>query len=121
MDCPHCGADIASRLKPIEHEVFDDVHRRIVVDGLRARLRPGGWRMLTALRERYRKVVPKGYLAEQAARDPADGGSISSVKVHICWIRHQLRRTPFRIRCFYGDGYALFPAVETIEEEDKRQ
>jgi hypothetical protein len=122
MNCPHCGGHIgAGLLSAIEHEVFDDAERRIVVDGARIRLIPSEWRTLTALRERYRRMVPLNYLAEVAARDPLDGGNIIAVRVRVCVLRKQLQRTPFRIVGYHDEGYGLFPVEETFEAVTARR
>jgi len=91
MDCPHCGGFVDTRgAKPLQHPCFDDATRRIVVDGAGRRLVPGEWRILSALRERFRRFVPSGFLAQISARDPLDGGNENSVRVRINLIRPQL-------------------------------
>lgn len=103
-------------MRPLEHEVFDDAQRRIIVDGEKIRLLPSEWRILTTLRERYRRMVPLSYLAEVSARDPADGGSIGSVRARVCRMRSHLRWTAFRIVGHHCEGYGLFPVKDTYEE-----
>jgi hypothetical protein len=114
MDCPHCGGRIdPGALKPLQHPVFDDDLRCIVVDGERRHLLPAQWRLLLALRERYRRFVPLDFLAVHCARIPSEGGNIKSAAVHLVAVRRKLSGTPFAIAGRFGEGCGLFPAAET--------
>ena len=118
MDCPHCGGFVDTRgAKPLQHPCFDDATRRILVGGAGRRLEPGEWRILSALRERFRRFVPPGFLAQISARDPLDGGSVDSACVRIGSIRRQLDGSPFAIANSWDVGYGLFPADEVIVDE----
>jgi DNA-binding winged helix-turn-helix (wHTH) protein len=113
MDCPSCGAVIdAGAPKPLLHEVFDDARRCIrVADAIRWPT-PMQWRILRLLRERFRRCVSQEFLAQAAALNPADGGSVAAVKVQLIGLRRKLAGTPFAIASFHGQGYGLFWADE---------
>jgi hypothetical protein len=128
MDCPHCGGWVGTGgPKPLAHAVFDDPMRRIVVDGEARRLTPGEWKILTELRQRFRRFVPLDHLAQVSCWDPAEGGNVPAVRIRVCFIRRKLAGTPFAIATGWGTGYGLFPAdhvlVESqagLHEEDRK-
>lgn len=64
------------------------------------------------LRQRFRRFVPLGFLAQYSTRNPADGGSIDTLKVQIIQLRLKLTGTPFTIATERGFGYALLPTDE---------
>jgi DNA-binding response OmpR family regulator len=66
------------------------------------------------LRERFKRFVPSGFLAEASARDHAEGGSIDSLRVHISMLRRALDGTPFAIITRSYVGYGLFNAEDTV-------
>jgi hypothetical protein len=108
-DCPLCGAAqfAAKPLPVLEHPVFDDTLHAIVVNGERRHVQ--FWRLLTLLRRRYKRMVPRDAIALYLAKDPMDGGSLLTVRHEISGLRALLQGTPFRIVRQYGYGYGLFP------------
>jgi hypothetical protein len=116
MDCPHCGGiiDANGGAKPLPHPVFDDVLRCIVVDSIRRDLTNAEWRLLTAMRQRFERLVPIDFLCRVTAKDAADGGSPNTVRVRICHLRKKLRETPFGIASGYAEGYGLFWAKDVV-------
>jgi hypothetical protein len=117
-DCPHCGGPIRRAMQRLLHEAFDDAQRCMMVNGQRRSVSPAGWRLLTVMRERFRRYVPLDFLATTAAADPLDGGSIHTVRVHLCHLRHPLDGTPFAIVNRRGFGYGLFWVHEVVRDED---
>ena len=122
MDCPHCGGPIDSGApKPLEHPCFEDGwHAIIVGDEVRA-VPVQQWQVLLLLRQRFRRFVPQGYLAQWSARDPEDGGNIGAVKIHVMRLRRLLAGSPFAIATQYGYGYGLFPVAETTLAHGRQQ
>jgi hypothetical protein len=117
MDCPHCGGVIdPGGAKPLADSTFDDRLRCLVVDGQRRRVTPAEWRLLSALRERFRRWVPVDFLCQATACDARNGGSDVSLRVRILYLRRQLDGTPFAIASGYAIGYGLFPAAEVWVE-----
>jgi hypothetical protein len=113
MDCPHCGGWIdGGTPQTLRHPCFDDHWHHIVVGDQRRPVSAMAWRALGLLRQRFRRFVPVGFLAQHSARNPADGGSVDSLKVTIGQVRAKLAGTPFTIATQYGFGYALFPTDE---------
>ena len=124
MDCPHCGGLIdTGALQPLEHTCFDDQWQHIVVGEERHYITPVAWRILRLMRERFRRFVDEGFLAQWSAADPAEGGSIPATKMHIMRVRVRLAGTPFAIANRYGGYYGLFPAdvVKVISLVDGRK
>ena len=120
MDCPHCGGPVNSRqLPPLEHPAFDDAWHEIVLESGERRRVPM-WRLLTILRQRYQRIVPIDFLARETAKDPIDGGSISSMRVQLRRLRQCLAGTPFAIVGIYGEGYGLWPRDEVKIHVDQR-
>jgi hypothetical protein len=113
VECPHCGGWIAAGTpEPLRHPCFDDRQHRIVVGAETRRVSATAWRALVLLRERFRRFVPPDFLAQYSARNPADGGSIATLKVEIIQLRARLAGSPFTIATQYGFGYALLPTDE---------
>jgi|SRR6516164_10175204 hypothetical protein len=120
MDCPHCGGPIDSGArKPLKHPCFDDRYHCIIVGEEQRYVRPGPWRVLLLLRERFERFVPHGFLAQYSAADPLDGGSTDSTKVHVTRLRARLRGSPFAIATQHNLGYGLFPVGEVAIGEDR--
>jgi hypothetical protein len=112
MDCPHCGGRVDRAAPLLLDPAFDDDLRCLVIDGQRRRVTPMRWRILTLLRQRFRRLVPLGFLAQASAGNPADGGNIDVARVQVCFLRRTLAGSPFAIATVYGDGYGLFRAGE---------
>jgi DNA-binding response OmpR family regulator len=113
LECPHCGGWIAAGAPtPLAHPCFDDHWHHIVVGDQRRPVSATAWRALLLLRQRFRRFVPSDFLAQHSARNPADGGSIGTLKVQIVQLRAKLVGSAFTIVTQYGFGYALFPADE---------
>jgi DNA-binding response OmpR family regulator len=91
---------------------FDDARKRVVVEGKIRHLQPGAWRMLTVLRERFERVVPRDMLITMAAAVPANGGSLISMRVQMSALRVALAGSPYVIVNRYGNGYGLFRAED---------
>ena len=96
----------------MRHPCFDDRWHHIVVGDDRRPVTATAWRALGLLRQRFRRFVPPGFLAQHSARNPADGGSVATLKVEIIQLRAKLAGTPFTIATQYGFGYGLFPTDE---------
>jgi hypothetical protein len=96
----------------LAHPCFDDHWHHIVAGDERRPVSATAWRALLLLRQRYRRFVPSGFLAQHSARNPADGGSIATLKVEIIQLRKKLVGSPFTIITQHSFGYALFPADE---------
>jgi DNA-binding response OmpR family regulator len=113
MDCPHCGGIIdPGAPKPLQHEVFDDATRSLRIGDDSRHLTPAQWKILVALRERYRRCVSNEFLATASARNPLDGGCVMSVMFHVVYLRRKLVGSPFTIANFRGHGHGLFPVDE---------
>jgi DNA-binding response OmpR family regulator len=116
MDCPHCGGRVDRAAQLLLDAAFDDDRRCLVVDDARRHLLPMQWRLLTLLRERFRRLVPLDFLTQAAAPNSADGGSVNSTRVQICFLRRALAGSPFAIASVYGDGYGLFRADDVAAQ-----
>jgi hypothetical protein len=68
--------------------------------------------MLTVLRERYQRVVPRDMLITTSAAVPANGGSLISMRVQMSALRTALVGSPYVIVNRYGNGYGLFRAED---------
>jgi hypothetical protein len=113
VDCPHCGGWIdGGTPQLLQHPCFDDHWHQIVVGDEHRPVSPTAWRALGLLRQRFRRFVPPGFLAQYSARNPADGGSTDSVKVLLIQVRAKLAGTPFTIATQHGFGYGLFSVEE---------
>jgi hypothetical protein len=119
MECPHCGGLIdAGQPKPLLHPVFDDAARCIVVAangsgrGETRRVMPAAWRLLVAMRQRFRRLVPTEFLTICSAPNPADGGTKSTMVTQIFHLRAALAGSPFAIVTGRGVGYGLYPVAE---------
>lgn len=124
MDCPHCGGPIDTAApRPLEHPCFDDRRRQICVREERRNCRPLPWRALLIMRQRFGHFVPLDFLAQWAARNPAEGGNVEALRVHIARLRPLLEGSPFAIASAYGWGYGLFPRAEiaAIARRDGRR
>lgn len=124
MECPHCGGEIAAGApQALQHPCFDDRLHQIIVGDDRRQVRATPWRVLGLLRERFRRFVRPGFLAQYSARDPAEGGSIESLRVEVSRLRDNLAGSAFAIAAQYGFGYGLFPAdeVEILKVHDGRR
>jgi len=105
----------------INHPCFDDATHQICVRGKRRRYVPNAeWNLLTLLRERFGRFVPPGFLAQETAFDPADGGSINALRVRVASLRRQLAGSPFAIATAHAVGYGLFP-LQNVEAVAYRQ
>jgi hypothetical protein len=113
MDCPHCGGVIdAGAPQPLQHPAFDDVRRGLLVDGQFRPMPPAEWKLLSLLRERFRRPVRNEFLAASTAvRRPEDGGSIRTLVVTIHRLRPKLDGSPFAIPSMRG-AHGLFPVDE---------
>ena len=113
MECPHCGGVIdGGAPKPIEHPIFDDA-RRVIVNGEWCwKPSPSEWRVLLALRERFRRWVDLDFLAVVASKSPLSGGSTEATKIRVMHLRRALDGTPFAIVTSRAVGYGLFLAEE---------
>jgi DNA-binding response OmpR family regulator len=108
--CPHCGGHIdPGAPEPLQHDVFDDARRCLIV-GREVRIAtPMEWRILRLLRERFGRRVPTEFLISESSSRPHDGGNENSFRAQLCHLRQHLRGSPFSIVNFYGEGYGLFP------------
>ena len=115
MDCPYCGGVIdGGAPKPLQHPAFDDSRCGLLVAGQFRPATPQEWRLLSLLRERFRRRVADEFLAAACARRrPEDGGSIETVHVLILRLRRKLDGGPFAIVNMHK-AHGLFP-VEEVE------
>ena len=119
MECPHCGGRIGPAAKLLVHPVFDDEKHCLIIDGRRRFPTVYQWRLLWLMRERFGRFVPAGFLAQHAAKNPADGGNDGSLKVQLCKLRPMLDGSPFAIATAYAMGYGLFP-IDQVERRMTR-
>lgn len=109
MFCPHCHGPL-TRAPLKQHPCFDDALCAIVpahTGNLAAapiRLTPAEWRLLSALRGAFDRVVTLDYLAGAALGRGAGPRGVDVVLAHL---RRKLAETPFAIATAWGCGRRL--------------